>query len=189
MPKDKIYQCVYEKWYRFRTCEVKTCKNHTTRTESGCLAIDRTIPDGNKMISDSELHYYKFTGTKVSTRIIALKRKKAIQRIKNLITLYKFVEYINSSCRPTIEFRGVFLQNKLRKYPFSVKKLEFRNWMLEYVVDDIVFQKFLKRYDGECSAYRLHSVLGMTEIKFVKFREEVERQLRLSGVDVDDTII
>ena len=164
-----IHTCVYHEWYKFKTCNIKTCKYYSKVTNTNCMAIDREQPTGNKIISDAELHYYKFGDQKLSTRIVSLKRKKAIDRVKCVFILYKFIEYIRESYKEI----DVVIPDKLKekiesKYPFTIKKLGYRTWMLPYLFDEDVFERFLKNRKGECNAYSLNTVLNLTSTKFKK---------------------
>lgn len=162
-----IKACVYIPQYMFRACTIKTCKNYTAITSSRCLAIDRVQPIGNKIISDSELHLFKFSEAGVTSRLISIKRKKAVFRVKAILVLYSYLQYIKEHYKPTGElFRGKHIEKAEVSYPLKVRKLGFRNWMWRFMVDPEVYAKFTKKKEGECSTFKVHMLLDVTAMKF-----------------------
>lgn len=160
-----IKTCPNVGWYQFKSCTVKTCKNYTDRTESRCLALDREAPVGTKIISDSELHLFKFPKDGVSTRLVSMKRKRAISRVKCILALHGFIEYLQDKYGSTqhaavVCNRAVLLDAESR-YPLKVKRLEFENWMWQFIMSEAEYAEFASQGPGECAAFGLHELLDM----------------------------
>lgn len=174
-----VNTCIYVDWYKFHVCGITTCKNHNTITKSNCLAIDRVQPSGNtKIITDAELHFYKFSKEKISTRLVSLKRKKALTRIKILLTAKKYIEYINQnfSSSQKKEQTSEIASKFLRKFPLRVKRIKFEPWMWQIYIDEKVFQKFSESLDGEASEIKLHDVVGTTIMKLAALRNQIVKE-------------
>lgn len=164
--------CIYVEWYKFKVCEIKTCKNHSNITPTRCMAIDRRQPSGNKVISDAELHYYKFEPS-VSTRLVSYQRKTCVERVKKILVLYEFIQYLNKNHKG-IQYehkRFTYLQNR---YPLKVKKLGFKPWMWEFMTTE-VFNSFLETKEGECEKFTLYQLLNLSESKFFKLQIIIEK--------------
>lgn len=167
--KDRpIHTCVYVEEFRFRVCEIKTCKNWSSVTNTKCLAIDRVQPVGNKIISDAELHLYKYSAENVSTRLISLKRKRAITRVQTLIVLNTYIEFIQETCRPR---RGKVYDTELMRelesvYPLRIKRLQFKNWMWPHLASKKVWKKFVELKGGQCGSIRPHMMLNISREQF-----------------------
>ncbi len=171
----KTQQCVYIDWYKFKQCTIRTCKNYSSGTVTRCLAIDRVQPMGNKIISDAELHLFKFPGTGVSTRLISIKRKKAVTRVKCILILQKFIEYIRLYHEPDERYWSGKLVERLElDYPLRVMRLGYMNWMLPYLTSRKTYAKFASKNGGECEAFKIHTLLGMTEMKFKALRKSIK---------------
>ena len=175
-----VNTCVYVTQYRFKTCSVTTCKNYTLATKSKCLAVDRVQPLGNKIISDSELHLFKFGEECVTTRLVAIKRKKAVSRVKAILILHSFIEFIkskNNVINKTV-YKGRLVEKAEIGYPLRITKLGFKNWMWPYLVNQKLYEKFTGKKEGECSAFKLHTLVDMTALKFNNLLVQLSPQLR-----------
>lgn len=175
LPVDEV-QCVFVDWYRFKRCEVTTCKNWTSRTEHACLGVDRVQPTGNKIISDSELHYFKFYDSGISTKYVSIKRKETTQRVKAILTLHSFLRFISTRYgeRPKQSFLNPRIQTLEKKYPFKVKRLGYENWMLPYLVSKKAFKAFLHGKEGEVMELSLSEVLGIPPTRLVKLTQIIK---------------
>ena len=163
----KTHSCQYVEWYKFKQCSVRTCKNFSDTTSSKCLAIDRVQPSGNKVISDAELHLFKFAEAGVSTRLISLKRKKAVTRVKAILILREFIEYIKQHHKPDHRYwSGKVVEKVEIEYPLRVMRLGYMNWMLPYLTCSTVYAKFAAKHGGECLLFKVNVLLDMTELKF-----------------------
>lgn len=173
-----IHTCPFVEWYQFKRCEIKTCKNYTSVTESRCLDIDRVKPSGSKFISDAELHLFKFDGTGVTTRLVSLKRKKAVDRVKSIIILYKYIEFIRTKYESQGEnsplVMGRYAQAAQKTDPLKIRKLNWKNWMWHYLVDPDVHAEFLEQHGGECKEFKIEQLLRLTNIKYTKLLKEIE---------------
>jgi hypothetical protein len=170
-----IRACVYIDWYKFRRCDVRTCKNFTSATSSRCLAIDRVQPIGNKIISDAELHMFKYPKAGVSTRLISLRRKKAVQRVKAILVLHEFVSYINQTKRPDDRYWSGKLVERLElDYPLRIMKLGYMNWMLPHLTSVDLYEQFATKMKGECLSFKIHHLLDITEMKFQALLKSIE---------------
>lgn len=167
IPIRQVHTCIYVEAYQFNECTIRTCKNFTDVTASKCLAIDRVQPVGNKIISDAELHLYKYSADKVSTRLISIKRKKAITRVKAILILHSLLEYIRDNYKPKDRVYNTKLIEKLEnEYPLKVSKLQFYNWMWPYLTSKKVWKKFAKLKGGECSDFKIYMLLNLTKSKY-----------------------
>ena len=162
----KTNTCLYVEWYKFHKCEIRTCKNFTSITRTSCLALDRVNPSGVRAITDAELHMYKYPEAKVSTRLIALKRKAAVDRVKAMLVLRELIEFIREKNHvgQSVETPATIKLESL--YPLKVKKLKFESWMWPHIVSTKTYEEFLSRQSGECSQIYLHQLLNITAMKF-----------------------
>ena len=166
-PERKLHRCVYVEGYQFYECVVKTCKNFTAVTKTKCLAVDRVQPVGNKIISDAELHLYKFSDAKVSTRLVSIKRKKAVNRVKAILILNAFLEFIRENYKPGEKtYSGKMVEKLELDYPLRIRKLQFYNWMWPYLTSKKVYKKFVKKKGGECATFKVHMLLNLTRMKY-----------------------
>ncbi len=163
-----VNQCVYVEWYQFKTCTIRTCKNFTDITKSKCLAIDRVQPAGTKVITDAELHMYKFPGAKVSTRLVSMKRKRAVLRVKSVLILRKFIDFLTDKHQETKirKHSNRYVARAETVFPLKIKQLGFQNWMWPYLVSEQEYKEFTTSCQGECSEFALHDLLHMTDLKF-----------------------
>lgn len=183
----KVYTCVYVDNYKFHECTIKSCKNFTDVTRSKCLAIDRVQPVGNKIISDAELHLYKFGKEKVSTRLISIKRKKAITRVKAILILHSFIEYIRDNHRPKKRaYEGKLIEKLELDYPLKVRKLQFYNWMWPYLTSKKVWKKFTTKKGGECAAFKVHMLLNLTRMKYETLIKQLKEESNVSSTKSND---
>lgn len=163
-----INSCIYVAGFQFHECTITSCKNHTEVTITKCLAIDRVQPAGNKIISDAELHLYKFSDKKVSTRLISIKRKKAIMRVKGILILHAFIEYIRDGYKPKSD--EVYNMKAIRRaeasYPLKIRKLQFENWMWPYLTSKKVWRKFASHKGGECEEFKVCMLLNLIRIEY-----------------------
>lgn len=162
--------CVYNRWYKFHKCCITTCKNYTERTAHHCLAVDRVQPTGTKIISDSELHYYKFHADGISTKYVSIKRKEATERVVAILTLRSFIEYIDTNYRQKQQRLSLTTSNPslLKReglYPLRIAKLQFKPWMWQYIADPKVFKKFKQGKSGAILDVALCELLDVTPNK------------------------
>jgi hypothetical protein len=178
----KVNTCVYVPQFKFHTCTIKTCKNYTDVTATHCLAIDRVQPLGNKIISDAELHMFKFNADGVTSRLVSLKRKKAIYRVKAILILNQFIEFIKSNYKSNgLAFNGKSVEKAELSYPLKIRKLKFQNWMWEYLVDQKVYAKFTKQKEGECGLFKIYMLLNLTALKFKTLISQIQPNRRKSN--------
>jgi len=164
--QQQINSCLYVDWYKFHKCEIKTCKNYTPITKNSCLALDRVNPSGVKSITDAELHMYKYPEAKVSTRLISLKRKAAVDRVKFILILKEYLDYIRETKDKGSSVSSNYTIKIEAAYPLKVKRLRFEKWMWPHLVSDTEYREFLSSRNGECSLIALHQLLNMTAMKF-----------------------
>lgn len=172
--KMPVNSCPYTEWYKFRRCCVRTCKNFTEKTRTRCLGIDRVVPEGNKLFSDAELNLYKFN-TQISTRYVSIKRKRAIERTKMLLTLHKFIDHLEHnrslSRKPISSEQLTELENRL---PLKISKLHFKNWMWPHLTNPDVWKKFVHTKNGECKEFHVHRLLYLTAEKYSALTEHIK---------------
>ncbi len=166
--------CQFINWYKFKKCVVGSCKNYSLKVPSRCIAIDRKPPEGNKIISDEELRFFKFKDNEMCTRLVSLKRKKAVQRIKCMLILKEFIEFIRdnrSVLNVDLSPRHIEWE---REYPLKIRMLGFQRWMWGYLLDEEEYKEFTKGKAGECKEVELYEILAMTRAQFDKLKGETQ---------------
>lgn len=153
-------------------CTVKTCKNYTEQTDRHCIALDRVRPEGAKVISDAEIHFYKLKDAGISSRLVQIKRKKAVDKIKCLLILYKFVSYLKLNKEPGGVFNTPSIIEAEKSYPFKLRKLGWENWMWEYLLDSKTWEVFLQDATGDCKEYNLQQIVSIKPGKFERLVAE-----------------
>ena len=157
---NKIYSCPYVDWYKFLRCRVTTCKNYNKATDCRCLAVDRIRPEGNKVISDAELNLYKFD-SKENTRHVQVRRKRAIRKVKSILILREFIEFIRDNAKEGGVWTSETTQKLEAAYPLKIAKLGWANWMWEPFLDQKMWEAFCATTQGgECSEFGLHTLLS-----------------------------
>jgi len=177
-PKSKMLpnQCAYVDWYRFNQCSIKTCKFYTVETKTHCLAIDREAPSGTKFISDAEIHLFKFKQDKISTRLVSMRRKAAVERVKAILILDEFISFIRKNHLPIKIKKNKQLKQIKKEYPFKIKELNFKSWMWRYVVSESEYAKFVKsKKEGDCKEFTLHQILGYTKEQLTSIQKLTEK--------------
>lgn len=170
--------CPLVPWYKFKgKCSITTCQNNTTRTLTGCLALDR--PERSDKITDTELLHYKVIPNKekldsqtMDTKYTSYIRKKYVSSVKSNMVYYLYVMYIQHNYKPHSKFtyiKGVsgIIDNILHSFPFNQKEAVFEPWMIVYAANPKIFKLFLskqQRSTGE--TINLVSVLGLTPGKY-----------------------
>lgn len=164
--------CPYVEWYQFVKCTIKTCKNYTEQTDRCCIALDRVRPEGAKVISDSEIHFYKLSEAGISSRLVQVKRKKAVDRIKCMLILHRFVNYLKLNKEKGGVFDTPSIREAENSYPFKLKKLGWENWMWEYLLDNTVWEEFLAGASGDCREYTLQQIVAIKPVKYERLVSE-----------------
>jgi hypothetical protein len=170
---EKRYKCVYVDWFQFNTrCPITTCKFHSSRVDSGCLAINRKSTNSKKFMSDPELLYYKFDPEVDNTQIVALRRRTALTNVKKIILLHHFIEHVRTTGNRELPAPNGALQlAALQKYPLKLKKLHVEPWMLNYLFDAGVYANFVQehRLDAE---FTLKDLLFLSKTDWSKITQE-----------------
>lgn len=154
-------QCPLNENYRFRTkCTIRSCKNYSSFTETRCLGLDVKFASDDKTITDVELLHYKFDDREVSLKDVSNVRKKAVERVKNVLALYRLVSYIADKedfTEGTNYQYGVSpnIDDLLRSKPLRIKLLGFQPWMLKFIFDE----KYVKEVVGP--KFKIQQVLGL----------------------------
>ena len=172
----QVQTCVYVPAFKFKKCDIRSCKNWSEVTKASCLAIDRAQPVGNKIISDAEIHLFKFDKAGVTGRLVAAKRKRAVSRVKSILTLHAYINWIRAKFKPTEPkfYRGKYIERAELEYPLKVSRVGFKNWMWPHLVDTDVYKQFLGKKEGDCTEIELHHMLDMTDLKFSVLAEQVK---------------
>lgn len=158
----KIQSCPYVDWYKFLRCRVTTCKNYNRVTECRCLAIDRIRPEGNKVISDSEINLYRFQ-SRENTRNVQVKRKRAIRRVKSILVLREFLQFIRNEYKTGGVWSSKTTKKLQGRYPLRISQVGWENWMWEFFLDSKVWDAFCVTKGGKGGEYRefnLHTLLA-----------------------------
>ncbi len=145
----KIKQCPLEDSYRFRThCVIKSCKNYSEFTKNKCLGLDTKFAADDKPITDAELLHYKFSDLVDSIREVTNIRKRAVNRARLVVILYKIVTHIGEVEKPERGFAYTegehpIIDRLLDRKPLRIKMLEFKPWMLKFLFDEIYVEKIV----------------------------------------------
>ena len=179
--KTEVSECPEQDFFAYLgKCPINTCQYHTTETSRGCLALDRK-ESSNKVITDIELHHYKFKNTGITQRNVNTKRKVAIGRVRNLIVLQYFIFYIEErfneedglQYEPGISQRVDALVNS---YPLRIKRLKFKPWMLAFVLDESILQEYMdSAVQNKNSDVNLKNMLDLVPKKLAKVQLDVQR--------------
>lgn len=174
----QAYRCPYQSWYRFTSCTISSCKNYTEKTKSHCLGIDRKAPIGNKVISDAEIHLFKFPEGEMSTRNVSLKRKRAVTRVKCIIALHGYLQYLRNEHEGTREegkeYRAPDIGVAESRYPLKIQRLRFKNWMWRLLLNEKEYASFVRSGGGgECRELELHEILSMRKEQLDALRQVV----------------
>ena len=172
-----VHKCMYVPWYEFKKCTVTTCKNHTEAVSNGCLALNRVIPEGAKVISDEELRLFKFSGKKITTRLVSEKRKQAVDRVRAALIVREYVKYIREEHHipgQQAVFTYTILLKLQRRFPLNLKPIGFENWMWEHLLDADTFAKFKQaRRGGECGSVRLQDILALNDERWALLKQKL----------------
>jgi hypothetical protein len=174
-----IRTCPYVEDYKFKLCEITTCKNYSIVTNCHCLSIDRVSTTGIKVISDAELNLFKFSEKKVTTRLISMRRKQAIERVKCMLILKRYLDFVIEKYELQGEnspfIKGRYIQSAQTRYPLSTRKLRFKNWMWHYIVDPVVLEEFKEQHKGgECKEFKIEQMLNVTSLKYERLLKEIK---------------
>jgi hypothetical protein len=157
-----INSCRYLENYQFKSCVLKKCKLWSEVVPSKCIAVHRTEVLGDKVFSDQELHYYKLASLGLKSRMVSIKRKTAVDRVKCIYILERFLEWITATYEPDKNFRSKKIQDFVgRKKPLTSRALTkpFESWMWKHVPE---YRVWLKSQAGECSEFTLEQVLWLS---------------------------
>ena len=112
------------------------------------------------MISDAEINLYRLD-SKENTRHVQVRRKRAIRKVKSILILREFVEFIRTNHTEGGVWTGTNVHKLEASYPLRLTKLGWKNWMWEYFLDAEVWDKFCSTTKGgECSEFGLHTLLS-----------------------------
>jgi hypothetical protein len=171
----KVYECPLVDWYRFKECTITTCKFWTENVSSKCLALHRQTPTGNKSISDAELHYYKFN-KRINRRMVAIKRKKAVYRVKATLIYYEYLSYLQLKYIPLNKPINMDIAEKLKtRFPFTLKNMDWIPW-LDQLFDQTIYINFLTEKSGECKQFKsVYQILNLGHKKFLLYKRKLKR--------------
>lgn len=168
----KTKTCPVVEWYKFHACDITTCKNYTSETQHHCIELDRKRPIGAKQFSDAELNFYKFKKRGVSTRLVQIYRKEAIDRVKHIVILQKFIEYLIENRKAEGSFTNSLVLRAEKRYPLRIKRLGWKNWMWQHLIVDQTFETFKTNAGGECVGVSVHQLLSITEEDYKLLQNE-----------------
>jgi hypothetical protein len=101
-----------------------------------------------------------------------MRRKNATDRVRNLLVLHAFIEHI----RENKESGGVFMTPSLtrmeRRYPLRIRKLNWQNWMWEYLLDDATWKSFRTGKSKELAEIGLDQLLCIKLTKLEKLLQD-----------------
>lgn len=162
----KVSTCPsYEHYHFAKECTITTCQFYTDRTERHCLSLDRKTGD-LRSFTDKELRYFKCKGS--TLREVSSKRRTGMNAIRNITSLYCFIEYIRENFKKKSLEISPELDSIVSTSNLRFKKLKFHNWMLVHLIDDTLFTSF-KRKEGIPSDVSLVAMLGLTRSDYKQF--------------------
>jgi hypothetical protein len=127
------------------------------------------------VISDAEIHLYKLSDLNLKPRIVQIKRKKFVDRVKCIVILYEFIEFLRLNKESGGVFSTPLLLAAEKEYPFRIPRIGWENWMWEYLLDKQVWEEFLKNASTEYKEYPLSQIIGMKPTKLAKLMEEFNK--------------
>lgn len=136
------------------------------------MEVDRKRPEGTKVISDAELNLYKMGGRGISTRLVQIHRKSATQSVKAILILKEYIDYIERNFDDGCVFDKAELLQLEKEYPLKIKRLGWRNWMWEYILDEKLWGKFAEAKGGECKDFSIHQLLSISLARFEKLLQD-----------------
>jgi hypothetical protein len=143
---NKVYDCHLVEWFKFRNvCPVHTCKYWTQEVNTHCLMIHHKFPSGDRTISDSELLIYKFARQDLNVKDLINLRKHNLNNIRLTLILYHFIEYIRDNYEPIKPIKSRKIKHLFLKSSLKFRRLGYKPWMLSYLVDSNVWDKFCKK--------------------------------------------
>lgn len=169
----EVNNCPLVDWYKFKVCKLYTCKNYTKVTRRRCLELDRVKPK-TKSYTDAELHLYKYKEDNVTTRLVGIRRKKAIDRVKSVLVLKRWLELLVTY--PVVKVTLTPQQEKQQnKFPLNIKKLGWDPNYWHYMTEKD-FNNFIKisNKEAECNLLTLKDVLQITDRKYKTLIKEVQ---------------
>jgi hypothetical protein len=174
--------CPEKAFFKFKgLCPIRTCQYNNRKTSRGCLSLDRK-ESSTKSISDSELHYFKFSGSKsVNLRNVATRRKCAITRVKNIIILQYYIFYLFDNFKPEeseVYKQGISVRvdTLISSYPLSIPRLKFKTWMLPHLVNENILQDYLNKSVSHLSSdINLKNMLNLVPKKLAKLQLDIQR--------------
>lgn len=159
-----IKQCPLKSTYLFTSaCTINSCKLYTLVTDNNCLMLDNVISDEN--ITDEQLLQYKFSDTDLTEKDVIALRKKAVDRVKNIVTLYRLISQVaeHKATSPKYKLTNHAIIDKvLTSKPLSISKLGFESWMFARLVDE-------KYVESVCvPKFKIKTALFLTQKEYVE---------------------
>lgn len=156
-------QCPLVNWFKFETkCAIKRCKYYSDMLETGCIAIERSSQQ-RKELTDVELMYYKFNNKVPISKVLAHKKIVAM-RVKHILILHKYIQYVNDLCYESLEYDSQF-DSLLKAFPLKLKKLNVTPHVLVGILNEKHFKDFCTKNNID-SDVKLHSILMLSEKAF-----------------------
>ena len=167
-----IKQCPLESRYKFKTkCRVTTCKNYTETTENNCLGLDVVF---SEEISTVELKHYKFQDK--SIKDIEKLRKKSIERVRNMVSLFFAIQHIREKYKPFEMPLNDNLENLLDHVVLKNKILNFEPWLLRYIFVDSFMESITSK------KFSLAQLLGFTPTVYNFYKNQVIEQYNIHQI-------
>lgn len=173
MSEGDIKQCPLNERYKFKTkCRITTCKFYSPVTRNRCLGMDIRFSAEDKPVSDAELLRYKFPDKEMTLRDTTRLRKKAVDRVKNLIVLHKLIHVIEEKMSPEegldyVEGKSEVVDRVLLTSPLSLPILNFKPWMLTLIMDEEIVSSVVG------NKFRLKDALKLKTKEFSEFSKAV----------------
>jgi hypothetical protein len=173
----KIHVCPLRTEFKFYAlCPIEDCLHYTDQTSRSCILLDVSISDSaeyglaEKHLSIPEILLYKRDSlNSISSRTASRLKKSGIERIKMLIALYYYIEYVVGHCYHSkllgklSKADSNLIQSVLSAYPLNLKLLKVDAQIVLKVIDPDYFSRFksnFKQYD--IKALELDKMLFMT---------------------------
>lgn len=173
--QERCFQCPLYEDYRFRTnCTISSCKNYSPFTPSRCLGIDTKFSSDDKTITDVELLHYKFNNKEISIKEVTAFRKRAVDRVKSVLVLYRLVSHISEKedfSEGTKYQYGKYpiIDELVQNKPLRVKVLGFQPWMLKFIFDE----KYVSKVVGP--KFKVRQALGLKNKEYISIQEALKK--------------
>jgi len=141
-------------------CPIDECLYFSKKCKHNCIALGTAVPDNStysvntKQMSIPEILFYKGELIpKATTRNLNTLKKEGIFRIKNIVVLYYYVDWLNHGYTNELhmlnqlfesEFKSKYVDDISAQYPFNVKQLNISPALMYFLTLSKLFKSYKK---------------------------------------------